>query len=87
MARNLAVLLFFCLSVQPACALNINWQERVQRFSQYVDAQSVAQGQRSRFLGMQAQSFTTRVQGYVRALEDRARPFQSAPPASAGAQK
>jgi len=80
MARSLAVFLFLCLSMQPAFALNINWQERVQRFSGYVDKQSIAQGLRTRALGMQSQSFNKRVQSYVRALEARARPF--AAPAS-----
>jgi len=79
MARSLAVLLFLCLSVQPVFALNINWQERVQRFSQYVDTQSIAQGRRVQMLGMQSQSFNTRVQSYVRALETLTRPLQAKP--------
>ena len=79
MARSLAVFLFLCLSVQPVFALSINWQERVQRFSRYVGEQSMAQGRRTRVLEMQAQSFHRRVQGYVRALEARARPFQVKP--------
>ena len=79
MARSLAVLLFLGLSVQPAFALNINWQERVQRFSGYVDKHSLGQGQRTRVLGMQSQSFNRRVQVYVRGLEDLARPFQAIP--------
>ena len=77
MARGLAVFLFLCLSVQPVFAFNINWQERAQHFSRYVGAQSIAQSRRTRMLEMQAQSFHRRVQGYVRALEARARPFQS----------
>jgi len=77
MARGLAVFLFLCLSAQPVFASNINWQERAQRFSRYVGEQSIAQGRRARMLEMQAQSFHRRVQGYVRALEARARPFQS----------
>ena len=85
MARSLAVLLFLCLCAQPVFAFNINWQERVQHFSRYVDTQSIAQGRRTRVLGMQSQSFNSRVQGYVRALEARARPFQGKP-ASAAAQ-
>ena len=77
MARSLAVFLFLCLSVQPVFAVNINWQERVQRFSRYVGEQSIAQGRRARILEMQAQSFHRRVQGYVRILEARTRPFQN----------
>jgi len=75
--RSLAVLLFFSLSAQPVFAFNTNWQGRVQRFSQYVGTQAIAQGQRARMLGMQSESFKSRVQGYVRALEMRARPFQA----------
>lgn len=82
MVRSLAVLLLLGLSVQPAFALNINWQERVQRFSRYVDKQSLAQGQRTRVLGMQSQGFNRRVQVYVRALEDLTRPFQASPTAT-----
>jgi len=85
MTRSLAVVLFLCLSVQPAFAFNINWQERVQRFSQYVGTQSIAQGRRTQILGTQSQSFNKRVQGYVRALERLARPFH-AKSASAAAQ-
>jgi len=77
MARSLVVLLLLCLSVQPTFALNINWQERVQRFSQYADKQSIAQGRRTQVLGVQSQSFNRRVQGYVRALEALARPLQT----------
>ena len=77
MARSVAVLLFLCLSAQPVFAFNINWQERVQRFSLYVDKQSIAQSRRTRMLGMQSKSFNSRVHGYVRALEMRARPFQA----------
>jgi len=76
MVRSLAVLLLLCLSARPAFALNVNWQERVQRFSQYVDKQSSAQGQRTRVLAVQSKSFNSRVQVYVRALEAQARPFQ-----------
>ena len=79
MERSLAVFLLLCLSAQPAWAFNINWQERVQLFSQYVGKQSVAQGQRTQTLGMQSKSFNTRAQRYVRALEARARPFQAKP--------
>jgi hypothetical protein len=78
MARGLAVFLLLCLSVQPVFAVNINWPERVQRFSRYVSEQSIAQGRRTRVLEMQAHSFHHRVQGYVRALEQRAKPFQTA---------
>ena len=76
MSRSFAVLLLLCLSVQPAFAFNINWQERVQRFSRYADSQAIAQGRRVQVLGMRSQSFNKRVQSYVRALETRARPFQ-----------
>ena len=83
MARSLAVLLFFFLSVQPVFAFNINWQERVQRFSRYVDQHAIAQGRRTRNLEVQSKNFNHRVQGYVRALEMRARSFQAKPPALA----
>ena len=79
MARSFAVFLLLCLSAQPVFAFNINWQERVQRFSRYVGEQSIAQDRRTRGLEMQAQSFHRRVQGYVRALEAQARPFQAKP--------
>ena len=79
MARSLVVFLLLCLSARPACAFNINWQERVERFSGYVDKQSIAQGRRTQVLGLQSKSFISRVQGYVRALEARARPFQAKP--------
>jgi len=71
MVRSLAVLLFLCLSAQPVFAFNVNWQGRVQHFSQYVGKQSLAQGQRTRMLGIQSKSFNSRVQGYVRTLEMR----------------
>jgi hypothetical protein len=77
MVRILAVFLLLCLSEHCAFALNINWQKRVQRFSQYVGEQSIAQGQRTKVLEMQSKSFNSRAQTYVRALEARARPFQS----------
>ena len=77
MSRSLTVLLFLCLSVQPAFAFGINWQERVQRFSQYGAQQAIAQGQRTKALGMQTQSFNKRVEGYVRNLEAQARPLQN----------
>ena len=73
MARGLAVLFFLCLSVQSVFASNINWQERVQRFTRYVEEQAIAQGRRTRGLEMQAQNYHRRVQGYVRALEARGR--------------
>ena len=85
MNRGLVVLLLLCLSAQPVFAFGVNWQERVQRFSQHVGAHSIAQGQRTRALAMQSQSFNSRVQGYVRTLEARARSFQ-ATPTSSGAQ-
>ena len=78
MARSLAVFLLLCLSVQPVFAFNINWQERVQRFSRYVDKQSIAQGRRVQVLEKQARSFQLRAQDYARALEAQARPFKSA---------
>ena len=77
MVRGLALLLLLCLSVQPACAFTVNWAERVQRFSRYVDGHAIAQDKRTRVLGTQSKSFNRRVQGYVRALEARARPFQA----------
>ena len=83
MARSLAVFLFIFLSAHPVSALDINWQERSQRFSRYVGEHSVAQGQRTQGLAVQSQSFNRRVQGYVRALEVRALPFQSKPVADA----
>ena len=86
MVRSLAVLLFFFLSAQPVFAFTINWQGRVQRFSQYVGTQAIAQGQRTRMLGMQSESFKSRVQGYVRALEIQARPFQIKPASDAAQQ-
>ena len=73
MARGLAVFLFLCLSAQPVFAFSIDWQKRVQRFSQYVGKHAVAQGELARMLGMQSKSFNSRVQSYVRALEKRAR--------------
>ena len=79
MARILAVFLFLCLSVQPVFASNINWQERVQRFTRYLEEQAVAQGRRTRGLEMQAQNYKRRVQDYVRALEARGRAFQGKP--------
>ena len=82
MARCLAVLVFLCLSAQPAFAFNINWHERVQRFSQYVDRHAIAQDRRTRNLERQSKGFNHRVQGYVRALEMRARPFQAKPAAT-----
>jgi len=77
MARGLVVLLLLCLSAEPVFAFNVNWQERVQRFSRYVGDHSIAQGRRVQGLEMQGQSFQRRVEGYARALEARARPFQS----------
>ena len=79
--RSLAVCLLLCLSAQPACAFNVNWPERVQRFSGYVERHAIAQGQRTRALEMQAQSFQRRVQGYVRVLEAQTRSFQASPAA------
>ena len=72
MPRCLAVFLFLCLNAQPAFAFSINWQDRVQSFSLYVGKHAIAQGERTRVLGMQSRSFNSRVQGYVRDLEKRA---------------
>ena len=83
MARSLATVLLFFLSVQPVRAFNVNWPERVQRFSRYVDQHSIAQGQRTQVLEKQSKSFTRRVHGYLRALEGHARPFQAKPAPSA----
>ena len=77
MVRGLVALLLLCLSAQPVFALNIDWQTRIQRFSRYVGEHSLAQGRRARVLEMQSRSFNSRVEGYVRALEARARPFQA----------
>jgi len=77
MSRCLAALVFLCLSVQPAFAFNVNWHERVQRFSRYVDQHSIAQGRRIQTLETQSRSFKRRVSGYLRALEATARPFQT----------
>ena len=82
MVRSLAVFLLLCLSAQPVFAFSINWPERVQVFSQYVGRHSAAQGRRTQFLAMQSQGFNSRVQGYVQALEMRARPFQAKPAAA-----
>ncbi|MDR2695503.1 MAG: hypothetical protein LBC79_03890 [Deltaproteobacteria bacterium] len=79
MVRSLAVLLLLCLGVQPVFASAVNWPERVQRFSRYVGRHAIAQDRRTQVLGGQSQSFNRRVQGYVRALEARARPFQAKP--------
>ena len=84
MIRILAVVLLLCLGAQPACAFNINWQAQVQRFSRYVGKHAIAQDKRTRDLGVQSRSFNRRVEGYVRALEKQARPFQK--PASAAQQ-
>ena len=83
MVRGLAVFLLFCLSAQPVFAFNINWHERVQKFSRYVDQHSVAQGRRVQVLETQSKGFTRRVHGYLRALEAQARPFQTQPVPSA----
>ena len=77
MVRTLAVFLLLCLGAQPVFAFNINWQERVQRFSRYVDKQAIAQDRRTRDFGVQSRGFNRRVEGYVRALEAQARPFQT----------
>jgi len=82
-ARSLAVVLLFFLSVRPVCAFNVNWHERVQRFSRYVDQHSIAQGRRTQMLETQSRSFSRRVPGYLRALEGHARPFQAKPAPSA----
>ena len=66
MVRSLIAFLLVCLSAQPVFAGNINWQERVQRFSQYVEKQSIAQGRRTRALAAQAESFSSRVDQYVK---------------------
>ena len=81
MVRTLAVLLLLCLGVQPVFAFNINWPERVQRFSRYVGKHVIAQDRRTRDLGGQSKSFNRRVEGYVRALEAQARPFLAPPQA------
>jgi len=81
--RSLAVCLLFCLSAQSVFAFNIDWNERVRKFSRYVGQQSVAQGRRTQVLETQSKSFTRRVQGYLRALEMQARPFQATPVPSA----
>ena len=83
MVRTLAVLLLLCLGAQPAFAFNINWQAHVQRFSRYVGKHAIAQDKRTRNLGVQSRSFNRRVQGYVRALEKQARPFQAKPVSAA----
>jgi hypothetical protein len=77
--RSLAVFLLLCLSAQPVLAFTVNWPERVQRFSRYVGRHAIAQDRRTQVLGVQSRSFNSRVQGYVRALEARARPFQAKP--------
>jgi hypothetical protein len=77
MVRCLAVFLLVCLGAQPAFALNINWHKRVQRFSQYVGKHSIAQGKRTLVLEKESRGFKRRVNGYVRALEAQARPFQA----------
>ena len=77
MVRTFAVLLLLCLGAQPAFALNVNWQKRVDRFSRYVGKHVIAQDRRTRDLGVQSRSFNRRVQGYVRALEAQARPFNA----------
>ena len=82
MSRSLVLLLLCCLSARPAFAFNVNWPERVQRFSRYVDTHAIAQGQRTQMLGVQSKSFNNRVQGYTRALEAQARPFQNSPSTS-----
>jgi hypothetical protein len=80
MARSLALfLLFGLLSAQPAFAFNINWHGRVQRFSQYVGKHSFAQGKRLLVLEKESTSFKRRINGYLRALEAQARPFQARP--------
>jgi hypothetical protein len=79
MARSLAVLLFFCLSAQPVFAFNLDWSRRVRGFSQYVAQHSSAQGKRSLVLGTHSESFKRRVNGYLRALDIQARPFQARP--------
>ena len=88
MVRTLAVLVLLCMGAQPVFAFNINWAERVQRFSLYVGKHVIAQDGRTRDLGVQSKSFNSRVQGYVRALEAQARPFQANPtPVSAATGK
>ena len=77
MVRILAAFLLICMGAQPVYAFNINWQERAQRFSLYVDKHVKAQDRRTRDLGVQSGSFNRRVQGYVRALKAQARPFQT----------
>jgi hypothetical protein len=79
MVRGLAFFLLFCLSAQPVFAFTVNWPERVQRFSRYVGRHAIAQDRRTQALGVQSRSFHSRVPGYVRALEARARPFQAKP--------
>ena len=77
MVRTLVVLVLLCLGAQPVYAFNINWQKRVEGFSRYVDKHVIAQDRRTRDLGMQSKNFNRRVQGYVRALEAQARPFNA----------
>jgi len=83
MIRGLAVFLLFCLSAQPVFAFNIDWHERVQKFSRYVHQHSVAQGRRVLALETQSKGFSRRVYGYLCALEAQARPFQARPDSSA----
>ena len=72
MVRSLAVLLLLCLSAQSVFAFTVNWSERVQRFSRYVDRHAIAQDRRTQVLGTQSRSFNSRVQSYVKNLHGHA---------------
>jgi precorrin-6B methylase 1 len=79
MARSIALILFLALNAEAALALPVNWRERAARFTAYVERNAAAQGRRVRVLEGLSNDFQRRAQGYARALERSARPFQAAP--------
>ncbi len=60
------VLLLF--GAGQAFAVNVNWNERARRFTQYVEKNARDQGRRSTSLGKNCEDFQRRDQRYVREL-------------------
>jgi hypothetical protein len=77
MFRCTAVFLLLVLNADAALAFPVNWGKRVGRFTAYVERNIAAQSGRVRVLERLSDDFQRRSQGYTRALERRARPFQT----------